>query len=114
MINVELEVYSDASNQAVIRPPGRRFPGSVVQGDSLAILCAEAQRLSLWIKANSEANDDVRWLAQGHQEALLSRLLHYQATLEQSGMGLPYGKPAAPSDLVVLVEQEVGEDDRQS
>jgi hypothetical protein len=63
MMKVELEVYSDASNQAVIRPPGRKFPGSVVQGDSLESLCADAQRLSLWIKANSEADDDVRWLA---------------------------------------------------
>jgi hypothetical protein len=48
---VELEVYSDASNHAVIRPPGRRFPGSVVQGDSLSSLCAEAKELSERIRS---------------------------------------------------------------
>lgn len=114
MVKIELEVYSDTSNQAVVQAPGRRFPGSVIQGDSLAILCASAQQLSLWIEANSDANDDVRWLAQGLQEALLSRLLHYQSTLKESGLDLPYMKNASPSDLVVLVEQEADSDHRRS
>ncbi|MGJ7501523.1 DUF6959 family protein [Variovorax sp. ZT5P49] len=110
MVKVELEVYSDAPNQAVVQAPGRSFPGSVIQGDSLANLCADAQRLSLWIKVNSDANDDVRWLAQGLQEALLSRLLHYQTVLKENGIDLPYMKAAARSDLVVLTEQERGGD----
>ncbi|WP_155403755.1 DUF6959 family protein [Variovorax paradoxus] len=110
MVKVELAVYSDASNQAVVQTPGRRFPGSVIQGDSLSILCADARQLSQWIEANSDANDDVRWLAQGLQEALLSRLLHYQSTLKESGIDLPYMRIAAPSDLVVLVEQDAASD----
>jgi len=32
----EVEVLSEASNYAVIRMPGRHFPGYVVQGDSLS------------------------------------------------------------------------------
>jgi len=46
MMIVELEVYSEASNQAVIKAPGRQFPGIVVQGDSLSLLGAQARELS--------------------------------------------------------------------
>ena len=33
-----LEVYATDSNYAVVRPPGRHYPCSVIQGDSLSIL----------------------------------------------------------------------------
>jgi hypothetical protein len=49
MRTIEVEVLSEASNQAVIKLPGGAFPGSVVQGDSLAIL-----RLS-WIASGDKA-----------------------------------------------------------
>ena len=35
MERVEVELFSDGSNDAVVRMPGRQFPGMVVQGDSL-------------------------------------------------------------------------------
>jgi hypothetical protein len=105
---VELEVFSDASNQAVIRPPGRRFPGSVVQGDSLSILCAEAKEISERIRALEVKDEELLYLAQDHQEALLGRLLHYQQVLAEHGISLPYGQAAQPSDLVVLVSEEEG------
>ena len=34
----QLEMWSEQVNSAVVRVPGRRFPGVVVQGDSLSIL----------------------------------------------------------------------------
>src|SRR5438477_452947 len=37
-----LEIYSDATSAAVLRHPGRRFPGILVQGDTLYALCAAA------------------------------------------------------------------------
>jgi hypothetical protein len=40
------EVYSKATNHAVIRPPGRRFPGSVIQGDTLGSLFSSALQLA--------------------------------------------------------------------
>ena len=30
-----VEIYSDATNAAVMRHPGRRFPGMLIQGDTL-------------------------------------------------------------------------------
>lgn len=38
-----VEVLSDALNRAVVRMPGRRFPGIVVQGDRLVSLTAAAR-----------------------------------------------------------------------
>lgn len=34
-----VEIYSDASNYAVMRHPGRNYPGALIQGDSLSVLC---------------------------------------------------------------------------
>ncbi len=38
MDHVEAELYTDGGNDAVVRLPGRRFPGVLLQGDSLHIL----------------------------------------------------------------------------
>ncbi|WP_405999503.1 DUF6959 family protein [Streptomyces sp. NBC_00829] len=38
MERVEAELFTDGGNNAVVRLPGRRFPGVLIQGDSLAIL----------------------------------------------------------------------------
>jgi len=103
-----LEVYSDASNHAVVRPPGRQFPGSVIQGDTLSSLCTDARELSLRLKAIKPHDDELLWIAQGIQEQLLERLLHYQRVLMAHGIPLPYSAPATEGDQVVLVEAERG------
>lgn len=38
MERIEAELLTDGGNNAVVRLPGRRFPGVVVQGDSLSNL----------------------------------------------------------------------------
>jgi hypothetical protein len=106
MKRVELEVYSEASNHAIIRPSDRRFPGAVVQGDSLSILCAEAREISERLRTIGVKDEDILYLAQEHQEKLLARLLHYQEVLMAHAIELPYSKPARKSDLVVLVSEE--------
>ena len=108
MKRAELEVFSDASNYMVIRPSGRRFPGSVVQGDSLSILCSEAKEISERIRSLELKDEELLYLAQDHQEKLLGRLLYYQQVLAEHGIPLPYGQAAQPSDLVVLVPEDEG------
>jgi hypothetical protein len=39
----EIEVLSDETNFAVVRMPGRQYPGIVVQGDSLLFLTGHAK-----------------------------------------------------------------------
>jgi hypothetical protein len=107
---VELEVFSDTPNHAVIGVPGRRFPGSVIQGDSLSILCSEAKELSESIRASGLQDEELLYLAQEHQQKLLGRLLHYQQVLAEHGIPLPYGQPAQPSDLVVLVTETLDDE----
>lgn len=100
---VEVEVYSELSNLAVVKPPGRQFPGIVVQGDSLSTLCADAKELSQRMRKLGIQDEELLYLAQGLQEELLARQLHYQAVLSEHGMALPYAQPATAGDLVALV-----------
>jgi hypothetical protein len=41
-----IEVLSDAVNAAVVRMPGRRYPGLVVQSDKLVYLSAMANKVA--------------------------------------------------------------------
>ncbi len=38
MRRIEAELFTDPGNNAVVRLPGRKFPGVLIQGDSLSIL----------------------------------------------------------------------------
>jgi hypothetical protein len=83
-----LAIYSLASNSAVIEVPGRRFPGSVIQGDALMILCNLAQS----VHRRSVQTSDQELIADTSEllDSLLARLRHYEETLHQHGIDLPY------------------------
>ena len=103
---MELEVFSEATNHAVVRADGRRFPGSLVQGDSLSILCSLSKRISERLALLGVLDEDLLSDAQELQESLLDRILHYQAVLEKHQMGLPYAKRFIVSDLVKLLPED--------
>ena len=42
MERVEVELFTDGGNNAVVRMPTRKFPGIVVQGDTFSALWASA------------------------------------------------------------------------
>jgi Family of unknown function (DUF6959) len=42
MQRVEVELFTDPGNNAVVRLGGRRFPGVLIQGDTLSILWQQA------------------------------------------------------------------------
>lgn len=97
-----LEVYATDSNYSIIKPPGRNFPGCVIQGDSLAILgrairgiAKRAQRISA---TDPELVHDIVDL----NNALVDRLLHYQQLLAAHGISLPYGSPFGIDDMIPL------------
>lgn len=105
MQTITLNVLSEQSNHAIVQMPGRAFPASVIQGDSLSILCAEAKEISSRLKEMACADEEILFLAQEHQEKLLARLLHYQNVLAEHHIQLPYSNAASQSDLVVLVDE---------
>jgi hypothetical protein len=84
----ELAVYSAVSNLAVIEVPGRRFPGSVIQGDSLIHLCTLASSIHQRAVQATDQNliDETAEL----EDLLQKRLRHYEETLRQHGIDLPY------------------------
>ncbi len=84
----EVEIFLDASNMAVMRHPGRNYPGSLIQGDSLYSLLQVAKEVKNEIQKNnySEANEELVELI----KLLESRLNHYEAVLKEHGIELPY------------------------
>jgi hypothetical protein len=85
-----VEIYDDTSNVAVLRHPGRRFPGSLIQGDSLSILAGEAQ----WLLKRVLKSKDRTLIAAAreHAEKLQERLEHYEKVLAEHNIQLPYVK----------------------
>lgn len=82
-----VEIYSDEANAAVLRHPGRRFPGSLIQGDDLYQLCLLAD------EAAKDARGQPGFKALNRlRNALWSRLNGYKAVLDDHGAPLPFSE----------------------
>lgn len=83
-----VEIYSDASNMAVMRHPGRNFPGSLIQGDSLYSMVQDLTEVRTALLAGNvaEAIDGVEYVLVRLEE----RLSHYKDVLSQHGVELPF------------------------
>ncbi|MEU3301143.1 hypothetical protein ABZ729_15140 [Streptomyces sp. NPDC006678] len=88
MERVEAELFTDGGNDAVVRLPGRRFPGVLIQGDSLAILRSEvAEVVEAFDQGDVEEAREVASLLLAGLDALLMR---YSAALEAHKIPRPY------------------------
>jgi len=84
----EMEVFSQAINLGIVRMPGRKFPGSVIQGDSLRYLLALAEEIE---KRTKDSTDEELIDTLGELKELLSeRLVHYEEILKEHSIELPY------------------------
>jgi hypothetical protein len=82
-----VEIFSDESNAAIMRHPGRHFPGCLIQGDSLSIL------VSSLAVVQSEANclsEDAAGELADVAERLSDLLEHYKAVLLSHNIALPF------------------------
>ncbi|WP_329264019.1 hypothetical protein OG223_49550 [Streptomyces sp. NBC_01478] len=88
MDRVDAELFTDGGNDAVVRLPGRRFPGVLIQGDSLHILRSDvAEVVEACGRGDlADAGESAGLLLAG-LDALLAR---YSAALENHGMKRPY------------------------
>jgi hypothetical protein len=88
MERVEAELFTPGGNNAVVRLPGRHFPGVLVQGDSLHILRTEvAEILEACERGDlTEARDTAGLLLSGLDEILAG----YEAALSDHGIRRPY------------------------
>ena len=89
---LEMEVYSETSNMPVLRFPGRRFPGVLIQGDSLAGLLADVASISHLIETNEAfaGQDEVVALMSELQSTLGAFVEHYATTLNNAELPLPF------------------------
>jgi hypothetical protein len=83
-----VEIYSDASNQAVLRHPGRRFPGVLIQGDTLSILYDEIR--SALEADGGKLSEDARIDLEHIRDFLGGCLEGYKAALARHGIELPF------------------------
>jgi hypothetical protein len=83
-----VEIYSDASNAAVLRHPQRNHPGILVQGDTLNGLCDSLGRVIEQSKAS--ASEETLLEMQDVHEHLCTLLSHYRKVLQEHGMSLPF------------------------
>ena len=88
MERVEVELFTDGSNNAVIRMPGRQFPGVLIQGDSLASLRSDVGGIRDACLASdaTEALEAVNFLL----EDLDAILLRYTDALERHCLRKPF------------------------
>jgi hypothetical protein len=87
---IEVERFT-AIGCAVVRMPGRRFPGVVVQGDTLSNLWSMAHAALTRARAggNDRGMDDLEMVV----EDLDSMLKGYEQALERAGLPRPYNLP---------------------
>ena len=83
-----VEIYSDTANAAVMKHPGRKFPGVLVQGDTLHSLCQAADRMCKEIGPTGPGFEDANEL----RNKLWSYLTHYKQVLIEHDMKLPFSE----------------------
>lgn len=98
----ETELWSSEVNAAVVRVPGRQFPGVVIQGDSLSILLERATDVVERLPATGD--EELRGAAGELAAKLAAYVEVYEAVLGARGVGLPYARSRS--------DQGVRDDDR--
>lgn len=81
-----VEIYSDKTNAAVMRHPDRRFPGILLQGDVLHMLCYNMDTALDELNPSSATYDQLNDV----RNALQSLKNHYKSTLAEHDMPLPF------------------------
>jgi hypothetical protein len=93
MQKCEVEVFSGAVNSVVLRVPGRKFPGLLIQGDTFSTFYAMAKKIC--DLAKFEGAVELMDLSQQLEDDLGSRLRDYEQVLVTHGIDLPYVSPFA-------------------
>ena len=92
MRTATVEILSDATNAAVMRHPDRKFPGVLIQGDTLYALCQRADLVCSQSRAKVE-DETFKELNQV-RNALWSLLTHYKSVLGEHDIPVPFNEQA--------------------
>ena len=88
MIKTDIEVFSNADNNGVVRMPERNYLGSVIQGDSLFLLHGDAMDILEALKHNPSSY--VFYKAYSVAKSLEDRLNHYIDTCTENDVKLNF------------------------
>ena len=86
----EIEFLDRSPNRTVVRLPGRRFAGVVVEGDTLFDLYSEAQEIVEML--NISDSDEAKHIAKTIVSRLGGLLDHYEGISVAAGLELAYTK----------------------
>lgn len=98
----KVTIYNSTANHAVIQTSGRKFPGSVIQGDTLNYYFRLSQSLVQSLKKEQSISEETLDTAYELHQQLFERLEFYQAVLESENLDLPYFQVLKQTDLVTL------------
>lgn len=83
-----VELLSAPTNYAVVKLPGRSYPGVVFQGDSLNSLIRDLE--SLRVSAQGFGNEEFTFELQAIIDSLSQVRFAYEAVCDSKGISLPY------------------------
>jgi hypothetical protein len=85
-----VEIYADTTDAAVLRHPDRKFPGVLVQGDTLYSLCQSADFVCT--RSRSKLDEEVFCELNELRNRLWSVLAHYKSVLAEHQVPVPFSE----------------------
>jgi len=83
-----VEIFSDATNKAIMRHPDRHFPDVLIQGDTLHSLCQKADAACQKVGRGSSGYGELNQL----RNSLWAYLTHYKFVLAEHDIQLPFSE----------------------
>jgi hypothetical protein len=90
-----VELLSGAPNAIVLKVSWRKFPGILLQGDTISICCSELDELKALVRtdlSDAEVIEEVRALIDGLSEQFSSLKAHYVRCLKTNDLKLPFSE----------------------
>ena len=90
-----VDLLSDAANAVVLKISWRRYPGILLQGDTISICCSELDELKTLIRADlddAKVIEEVRSLIDGLSDQFNSLKAHYVSCLKANDLPLPFSE----------------------
>jgi hypothetical protein len=88
MSRLDVEIYTDQGNFAILRLPERRYPGVLVQGDTLATICRAVDAIRS--RVHEFGDEDLLEQALELDRILKAALHKYEGVLRANDIDLPY------------------------
>ena len=84
------QVLEAENNVAVVQLAGRKYPGILIQGDSISILLSDLKDVRNAINKSDRLSASTTLDA--IEERLEASLAYYESVLEKRGISLPYAR----------------------